>query len=132
MGNFLTELSTLVLNGVSPAQYTAAFMMATFGGILSLYVSAQKRKTENGENPVPFSKTYLLLNNLQRITGSIMITFAMIRFVNSAFDPNVTIAMAFGLGYSSDLAMNVLRKIEAKADVVKEVVGDKSEPETSN
>lgn len=121
MENFINELSELILNGVSPAQYVASFLFATMGGIASLLYGTKKRKTENGENPEKFSKSYLILNNVQRIFGSIVATFFMIRLSNSAFDPNVTIALSVLFGWSSDVAMNFLRKMESKAGDIDEM-----------
>lgn len=115
METFINELSELILNGVSPAQYVASFLFATLGGIASLLYGTKKRKTDNGENPEKFSKTYLVLNNAQRIFGSIVATFFLIRLSNTAFDPNITIGLSVLFGYSSDVAMNFLRKIESKA-----------------
>lgn len=120
MENFLTELTTLLLNGVSPAQYVASFIMVCMGITASLLQSAKKRKTEDGQNPVPFSKSYLIVNNLQRIAASLLACFVLVRFFNTAVDPNVTILLAAGLGYSSDATMNMLRKLESKAPVKSE------------
>ncbi|AFF28011.1 gp13 [Sphingomonas phage PAU] len=120
MENFLNELLGLILNGVTPAQYVASFLFATFGGITSLILGTSKRKVDE-TNPEKFSRSFLILNNLQRIVSSIIITFIMIRMSNIAFDPNVTIGLAFFFGYSSDTAMKYLRNLESKSKDVEKL-----------
>lgn len=113
MENFITELMELIMNGVSPAQYIASFFFATLGGLSSLIFNAINRKN-TVENPQKFSKTFLIVDNIQRIIGSIIATFILIRLSNMVFDPLTTIRISFIFGYSSDNAMKFVRNLTKK------------------
>ena len=116
MNNFLLDLSNEIFGKIKLVFYIAYFVYVFFGILLSSAIVAIKTRNKNSTNtPKKFSIIFLIQDNLIRILASLSVVFLSIRFGEEYFNVVPSYIGAIALGFSWDLLIILLEKIQLKA-----------------
>lgn len=88
-------------------------------GLLGIFISilwhASNRDKSSQATPVPFSWIFLLKDNIQRITLSLILLFVGIRFSKQMFGQDLTMWVALGVGLTLDKVSQFLKNLSLGA-----------------
>ena len=119
MLQFLTDLRMEIFGEIAIVIYVAYFIYVLFGVLLSSgLVAIKTRDKDSIKTPEKFSIIFLIQDNLVRIVCSLAVVFMIIRFGEHVLHVVPSYIGAIALGFSFDLLIIILEKIQQKARTV--------------
>lgn len=116
MNQFFSALSDEIFGKITAVIYVAYFIYVLFGVLLSSGLVAIKTRDKTSiHTPEKFNLFFLIQDNLIRILCSLSVVFMIIRFGEQYLHIVPTYIGAIGLGFSFDLLIIILEKIQQKA-----------------
>ncbi len=111
MNNFIQHL----IGTTDAASFAASFVFAVVGIILSLKLHSKKRNKADASTPYRFSIKFLLLDNIDRISFSLLLIFVALRFCKELTGMQLNMFVAFGLGFGLDKIVQKLKALSFTA-----------------
>lgn len=105
----MKEFLTLLLGEGSLPQLAAAHTFAFLGAILMLLLTVRQRDPNSPRTPEKFSFKFMMCDNAARITATIILIFIFIRFSREIVGTDITMWIAFGIGFGSDKLAEILK-----------------------
>lgn len=108
MENFISN----ILGPLSLADYAAGMIFAMLGAIISLRLQANTRDRLSENTPFKFSWRFLFLDNLQRLIFGFITTFIAFRFAPEILKTDLSMFVAFLVGFAFDKVLELIKKAE--------------------
>jgi hypothetical protein len=110
----MNEIMSYLVGDLGIAKFTAAFIFATIGVMLSLLWSTTKRDPLSDKSPTNFSWNFFWNDNTKRLLKSILSTiltvFVSIRFMKDLLGVEFSMVGAFLIGLFLDRIVLLIKK----------------------
>jgi len=113
----ISEAKSDLWGGVSPVTYLVGLFFAFIGIFINTAIATKKAIKAGGTSPPKFSWSYWWKNNMERIMrwlGVLAIIFVGMRFSNEILNQNLTMFLAFLLGFCLDYFIEILKGLKLK------------------
>mgnify|MGYP001009136545 CR=1 FL=1 len=108
--DFLNEL----LGGIAVVPFVVAVFYAFVGATLNLLIHSNKRDIDSPNSPKNYSYQFLFRDNWKRIAIGIILILIVIRFSQEMIGQQLTMYLAFIIGFSVDRLAGLIKKIDNK------------------